>query len=117
MAAITLVVFLQVISRYVLAYPLDWPEGLARILFVWIALLFGLDLVPFGIMGIANLGIGYVTPPVGTRLSAACSISKEPLDRVIRPLVPLLLVMVALLAVVTFVPDLTLVVPRLLYRK
>jgi len=39
MTAITLVVFLQVISRYVLAYPLDWPEELARILFVWVALL------------------------------------------------------------------------------
>ncbi len=78
---------------------------------------FGLDLDHFGIMVIANLGIGYVTPPVGTCLYVACSISKEPLDRVIRPLVPLLLVMVAMLAVVTFVPDLTLVVPRLLYRK
>jgi C4-dicarboxylate transporter DctM subunit len=78
---------------------------------------FGLNLIHFGIMVIANLGIGYVTPPVGTCLYVACSISKEPLDRVIRPLVPLLLVMVAMLAVVTFVPDLTLVVPNLLYRK
>lgn len=39
MTAITVVVFLQVISRYVLAYPLDWPEELARMLFVWVALL------------------------------------------------------------------------------
>jgi len=39
MAAITVVVFLQVITRYVLAYPFDWPEELARILFVWVALL------------------------------------------------------------------------------
>ncbi len=39
MTAITLVVFLQVISRYILVYPLDWPEELARILFVWVALL------------------------------------------------------------------------------
>jgi TRAP-type C4-dicarboxylate transport system permease small subunit len=39
MAAIAAVVFLQVITRYVLAYPLDWPEELARILFVWVALL------------------------------------------------------------------------------
>lgn len=39
MTAIALVVFLQVISRYVLAYPLDWPEELARILFVWVGLL------------------------------------------------------------------------------
>lgn len=78
---------------------------------------FGLDLVHFAIMVIANLGIGYVTPPVGTCRDVACSISKEPLERVIRPLIPLLLVMVVLLAVVTFVPDLTPVVPRLLYRR
>lgn len=78
---------------------------------------FGIDLVHFGIMIIANLGIGYVTPPVGTCLYVACSISKEPLDRAIKPLVPLLLVMVVMLAVVAFVPDLTLVAPRLLYRK
>jgi C4-dicarboxylate transporter DctM subunit len=78
---------------------------------------FGIDLVHFGIMIIANLGIGYVTPPVGTCLYVACSISKEPLDRVIKPLVPLLAVMVLMLGVVAFWPDLTLVVPRLLYRK
>jgi len=78
---------------------------------------FGLDLIHFGIMVIANLGIGYVTPPVGTCLYVACSISKEPLDRVIRPLIPLLLVMVLMLAVVTFVPSLTLLVPNLLYPK
>ena len=39
MAAITGVVFLQVISRYVFRYPFDWPEELARFLFVWVALL------------------------------------------------------------------------------
>jgi len=78
---------------------------------------FQIDLVHFGIMVIANLGIGYVTPPVGTCLYVACSISKEPLDRVIRPLVPLLLVMTAMLAVVAFVPEITLLVPRWLYGK
>ncbi len=39
MAAITIIVFLQVLTRYVLAYPWGWPEELARILFVWVALL------------------------------------------------------------------------------
>jgi C4-dicarboxylate transporter DctM subunit len=78
---------------------------------------FGLDLVHFGIMVIANLGVGYVTPPVGTCLYVACSISREPLDRVIRPLLPLLLVMMAMLAVIAFVPHLTLFVPSLLYGK
>jgi TRAP-type C4-dicarboxylate transport system permease small subunit len=39
MVAITAVVFLQVVSRYVFNYPFDWPEELARYLFVWVALL------------------------------------------------------------------------------
>ena len=39
MAAIATVVFLQVFTRYVLAYPWGWPEEFARILFVWVALL------------------------------------------------------------------------------
>jgi TRAP-type C4-dicarboxylate transport system permease small subunit len=39
MTAITVLVFLQVITRYVLEYPLDWPEEAARFLFVWVALL------------------------------------------------------------------------------
>ena len=77
----------------------------------------GIDPANFGIMIIANLGIGCVTSPVGARLSVAFCISKEPPNRVIKPLVPHLLVMVLMLAVVTFVPDLTLVVPRLFYRK
>jgi len=39
MVAITVLVFLQVVTRYVLEYPLDWPEEAARFLFVWVALL------------------------------------------------------------------------------
>jgi C4-dicarboxylate transporter DctM subunit len=77
----------------------------------------GIDPANFGIMIIANPGIGCATPPVGGRLYVAFRISKEPPDRGIKPRVPHLLVMVVMLAVVTFVPDLTLVVPRLFYRK
>jgi TRAP-type C4-dicarboxylate transport system permease small subunit len=39
MTAITTIVFAQVITRYVFAYPWEWPEEFARILFVWLALL------------------------------------------------------------------------------
>lgn len=39
MASVTAVVFLQVISRYVFHHPFDWPEELARYLFVWVTLL------------------------------------------------------------------------------
>jgi C4-dicarboxylate transporter DctM subunit len=78
---------------------------------------FGIDLVHFGIVLLANLGIGYVTPPVGTCLYVACSISREPLGRVLRPLLPYLLVMILMLGVVTYVPWLTLIGPRLLLRE
>jgi C4-dicarboxylate transporter, DctM subunit len=77
---------------------------------------FGIDLVHFGIILLANLGIGYVTPPVGTCLFVACSISREPLSRVLRPLWPYLVVMILMLGVVTYWPWLTLVGPRLLLR-
>lgn len=78
---------------------------------------FGIDLVHFGIILIANLGIGYVTPPVGTCLYVACGISKEPLSAVIKPLAPYLFVMVLMLMVVTYVPWVSLVIPNLIYGK
>lgn len=78
---------------------------------------FGIDLIHFGIILIANLGIGYVTPPVGTCLYVACGISKEPLSSVMKPLTPYLLVMMLMLFLITYVPWISLVVPNLLYPK
>lgn len=77
---------------------------------------FGVDLIHFGIMLIANLGVGYVTPPVGICLYVACGISKQPLSEVIKPLVPYLLVMVFMLIFVTYIPWLSLVIPNLIYK-
>ena len=77
---------------------------------------FGIDLVHFGIILLANLGIGYVTPPVGSCLFVARSISREPHSRVLRPLWPYLVVMVLMLGVVTDWPWLALIGPRPLLR-
>jgi C4-dicarboxylate transporter DctM subunit len=78
---------------------------------------FGVDLIHFGIILIANLGIGYVTPPVGTCLYVACGISKQPLAEVIKPLAPYLIVMVIMLMLITYVPWISLVIPNLVYGK
>ena len=78
---------------------------------------FNVDLIHFGIMLIANLGIGYVTPPVGTCLYVACGISKQPLSLVIKPLLPYLIVMVIMLLSITYIPWISLVVPNLIYGK
>lgn len=75
---------------------------------------YGIDPVHLGVVLIANLGIGLVTPPVGVCLFVACGIGKVPIDEVIRPLWPFLAVMVLSLLVITYVPDLTLLLPRVL---
>jgi C4-dicarboxylate transporter DctM subunit len=78
---------------------------------------FDVNLVHFGIMLIANLGVGYVTPPVGVCLYVACGISKQPLSEVIKPLLPYLFVMVFMLIFVTYIPWLSLVIPNLIYGR
>ncbi|HSR11568.1 MAG TPA: TRAP transporter large permease [Thermodesulfobacteriota bacterium] len=78
---------------------------------------FGIDPVHFGVMLIANLGIGYVTPPVGTCLYVACGISKQPLSEVIKPLAPFIFVMIAMLLLVTYIPWISLVIPNLVYGR
>jgi TRAP-type C4-dicarboxylate transport system permease large subunit len=75
-----------------------------------------IDLVHFGTMLLASRGIRDVTGPVGPCLFVACSISREPLSRVLWPLRPYRVVMVLMPGVATYWPWLTLVGPRLLLR-
>lgn len=72
---------------------------------------FGLDPVYFGVVMCINLCIGLVTPPVGTVLYVVCGLSKVSIFDLIRPLVPFIAVMVAVLLVVTYVPGLVLWIP------
>jgi C4-dicarboxylate transporter DctM subunit len=79
-----------------------------------LALRLGIDPVHFGIVLVANLGIGFITPPVGVTLFVATSITGVPIARVVKPLMPYFLVMVASLLLITYVPWFTLALPRLL---
>jgi C4-dicarboxylate transporter DctM subunit len=58
--------------------------------------------------------IGHVTPPVGLCLFLGMAISGLPMDRLVRPLLPFLAAVTAVLFLVAFVPGTVLVVPRLL---
>ncbi len=78
-----------------------------------IAMRLGIDPTHFGIVLVANLGIGFITPPVGVTLFVATSITGVPIARVVKPLMPYFLVMVATLILITYVPWFTLVLPRL----
>ena len=73
----------------------------------------GVDPIHFGIIMILNLSIGLCTPPVGTLLFIGCSISKIGIEKVIRPLLPIYAVMIFILLIITYFPELTLWLPRL----
>ncbi|WP_417427094.1 TRAP transporter large permease [Hoeflea sp.] len=72
----------------------------------------GMDPVHFGIMMTFNLSIGICTPPVGSALFIGCSVGQIPIARVIRPLLPFYAVMIGLLLLVTFVPEISLILPK-----
>ena len=71
----------------------------------------GYDLVHFGIIMVLNLSVGLCTPPVGSVLFIGCSVAEVRIDRVIKPLLPMFLVMIFCLLLVTYIPQLSLWLP------
>ena len=74
----------------------------------------GIDPVFFGVMMVVNLAIGCITPPVGLDLFVVSSITKLPIERITQRILPYLAVLIADLLVITYVPDLILIVPKIL---
>jgi C4-dicarboxylate transporter DctM subunit len=72
----------------------------------------GIDMVHFGLVVTVNLMIGLITPPYGLLLFIVSSLAKEPLSAVIRETLPFIVVLLAALAFLTFVPDAVLWLPR-----
>ena len=82
-----------------------------------VAMHFGIDPVHFGMIMVVNLALGMITPPFGVNLFAACTVAKISLDRIIPHLLPFVLVILACLMVVTYVPHLSLFLRDLVYAK
>lgn len=82
-------------------------------IFLPIALDLGMDPIHFGIMMVLNLSIGTITPPVGPVLFVGARVAKLPIENVIKPLAPFFLVTIVLLLLVTFVPAISLFIPKL----
>jgi TRAP-type C4-dicarboxylate transport system permease large subunit len=66
---------------------------------------------------VVNLALGMITPPFGVNLFAACTVARISLDRIITHLVPFVLVVLACLMVVTYVPALSLTLRDLAYAR
>lgn len=82
-----------------------------------VAMHFGIDPVHFGLIMVVNLALGMITPPFGVNLFAACTVARISLDRMIKDLIPFVLVILACLMVVTYVPGLSLGLRDLVYGR
>lgn len=81
-------------------------------IFLPVAMELGLSPLHFGIMMILNLCIGLVSPPVGSVLFVACAVAKVRLEQLLKPLLPLYLAMIAVLLLVTYVPEISEWLPK-----
>ena len=73
----------------------------------------GMDPVQFGIIMIFNLGVGLITPPVGTVLFIGSAVSKVSIERIVKATLPFYLCMIVTLLIVSFVPQASLLLPSL----
>jgi C4-dicarboxylate transporter, DctM subunit len=82
-------------------------------IFMPMAIKFGIDPIHFGIVIIANIGVGFLLPPVGLCLLVACSVGKVKVTDVVKPILPYFTALVAALLVITYVPGIALLLPKL----
>ena len=99
--------FLEAIPIIIIMGPILFP----------VAQSFGIDPIHFGIIIMANTGVGFIMPPMGVCLYAAMAISGLRLSRILGYLFPYILGLVASLMVITYVPAFSLWLPRLMIGK
>jgi C4-dicarboxylate transporter DctM subunit len=90
--------FMDVMSAILVLAPILTP----------MAVHYGISPIHFGVVMIVNLEIGYLTPPIGINLFVASGIFKQPIVDVIRAVVPFLFVMLLGLALISFIPAISL---------
>lgn len=73
-----------------------------------IAMQFGVDPVHFGLIVVTNLALGMITPPLGVNLFAACAVAEIPIERIIPQLLWFVIVVIACLMLITYLPAITL---------
>jgi tripartite ATP-independent transporter DctM subunit len=76
----------------------------------------GMNPIHFGIIIVLNLCVGICTPPVGSVLFIGCSVANLKIEQVIKPLLPMFIVMIVVLMLVTYIPSLSLWLPNLLMK-
>jgi len=102
-AFLVLGTFLNAGEIVLMAIPILFPT----------ALTIGIDPVHFCMIAALSMVIGNVTPPVGLCLFIGCAISGDKVEDLVRPLIPYVLVMIGVIILLIFVPDVVLWLPGL----
>ena len=93
---------MDIYSAIIVQVPILVPIGKA----------YGIDPIHLGIVFLANLELGYLTPPVGLNLFLSSYRFNKPLPEVVRSVVPIVLVLGAGVLLITYTPALTTILPR-----
>ena len=96
--------FLNMVSIILIMTPILLP----------IVQVIGVDPVHFGVIMILNLGIGLITPPIGTVLYIGSAVSGLSMEKISKSLLPFYGVMILVLILVTYVPEVVMFFPDLL---
>jgi C4-dicarboxylate transporter, DctM subunit len=86
-------------------------------LFMPVAVKLGLDPIYFGTVLMANLGVGFILPPVGLALLVATSVGKITIAQLSKPIMPYFLALVIAMLLITYVPDIALALPKMFGYK
>jgi tripartite ATP-independent transporter DctM subunit len=84
-------------------------------LLVPVATQLGVDVIHFGLICIVNIMIGGLTPPFGSMMFTCCTITKCDLEDFTKEVLPFIGVLIIALLLITYIPQITLVLPNLLY--
>ena len=79
-----------------------------------IVTMLGVDPIHFGIIVVMNLSIGFITPPLGANLFMACQVGEISFDELVKKIWPWILVMLVLLMLVTYIPEISMMLPKAL---
>ena len=86
-------------------------------IFIPTAKALGIDLVHFGVVVVVNIMIGLLTPPFGLLLFVVANMTKKPLMSIVREATPFIIVAIIVLAIITFIPQTVLWLPRVMGYK
>ncbi len=96
--------FMDAVPALIILMPILVPVAAAE----------GINPIHFGILVEVNVALGMAHPPVGVCLYAACAVARIPMERVIKPMLPMMAVLIVTMLVITYVEDVSMWLPRLL---